>query len=80
VQTLNVHLNDLREGTTAKVRSIVGPKWFRERIFELGLLPGITVTVVKKTPLGGPIIVEFLTQRLALSRKEAHWIHVDVLS
>jgi len=48
VQTLNVHLSDLREGTTAKVRSIVGPKWFRERIFELGLLPGITVTVVKK--------------------------------
>ncbi|HHY43214.1 MAG TPA: ferrous iron transport protein A [Coprothermobacter sp.] len=80
MQTFNVHLSDLPEGTSAKVRSVVGPRWFRERMYELGLLPGITVEVVKRTPLGGPIIVEFLTQRLALSLKEAHWIHVDVLS
>lgn len=80
MQTFSRHLSDLQEGTSAKIRSIGGPQRFRERMYELGLLPGVNVTLIKRTPLGGPVIVEFLTQRLALSSKEARWIHVDVSS
>jgi Fe2+ transport system protein FeoA len=79
VQTLSGHLGVLQEGTRAKIRSVAGPQWFKERMYELGLLPGVTVTLVKRTPFGGPIVIEFLTQRLAVSYKEANWIHVDVL-
>ncbi|NPV89045.1 ferrous iron transport protein A [Coprothermobacteraceae bacterium] len=79
MQTLNVKLQDLAEGASGKIRFIAGPPWFRQRMYELGLLPGVQVKLVKRAPLGGPIVVEFLTQRLALSPKEANWIHVDVV-
>jgi Fe2+ transport system protein FeoA len=47
----------------------------RRRLAELGLTPGVQMTVLQNT--GGPVLVSVRNSRLALGRQMAH--HLDVL-
>ncbi|MCX8170814.1 MAG: ferrous iron transport protein A [Candidatus Bathyarchaeota archaeon] len=87
VGRMMIPLTALRDGETATVVSIDGGpemgrrqrrRGFEKRLIDMGLTPGIKVTVVKSAPLHGPIEVIVRGSRLALGRGVAERILVEV--
>jgi Fe2+ transport system protein FeoA len=56
-----------------------GRGWgFEQRLMDLGLTPGTTVTVVKSAPFHGPVEILVRGSRLALGRGMAEKILVEI--
>ena len=72
-----VTLADLALGKTARVRAVDGPRAFRRRLLEMGLVPGTDVTVVTVAPLGDPLQIEVRGGQWSIRRAEAAQIEVD---
>ena len=51
---------------------------FMTRLTDMGLTPGVTVTVVKSAPFLGPVEITVRGSRLALGRGMANRIFVEV--
>ncbi|HSC89049.1 MAG TPA: ferrous iron transport protein A [Polyangiaceae bacterium] len=71
-----MNLLDLELSQRARIESISGERAFRRRLFELGLVPGTEVSVVRVAPLGDPLELEARGSRLSIRRKEALEVHV----
>ena len=63
-------------GTQLRVVAIHGPRAFRRRLLELGLLPGTELRKQKVAPLGDPIELEVRGTRLSIRRAQARGIEV----
>ena len=70
-------LADLPLGRTAKVAGVAGPRAFRRRLLEMGLVPGIEIKVVTIAPLGDPLRIEVRGGQWSIRRKEAAQIAVE---
>lgn len=89
---MELRLTDLRDGESGIVTSIkighrgthreqgrAGRRWgFRKRLEDMGLTPGTRVTVVKSAPFRGPLEVYVRGSRLAIGRRMAERIFVEV--
>jgi Fe2+ transport system protein FeoA len=89
---MELRLTDLRDGERGIITSIkmshgrghgehrrAGRGWgFRRRLEDMGLTPGTRVTVVKSAPFHGPLEVYVRGSRLALGRRMAARIFVEV--
>lgn len=64
-------LQELTVGSTGQVADIVGEDITSLRLLEMGLTPGVAVTVVGTAPLGDPLELELRGYRLSLRRNEA---------
>lgn len=49
------------------------------RLFDLGLVPGVEVTMVRRAPLGDPVIYRVGDYEVALRGAQSRSIHVDVV-
>ena len=58
------------------VRGVDGPRAFRRRLLEMGLVPGVAVRVVTVAPLGDPLRIEVRGGQWSLRRSEAAQIDV----
>lgn len=58
------------------ILAIEGPRGFRRRLMEMGLVPGTRVTVRNVAPLGDPIEIEVRHGRLSIRKAEAAQITV----
>ena len=82
----SVTLADLAKGEQACIRFLSAPQGteqsaLRERLEELGFLPGEIVRVVALSfPAGDPIAVRIGNTTFALRRHEAELIHIDRLA
>ncbi len=63
-------------GARARVISVSGDGAVALRLMQMGVLPGVAVSVVKSAPLGDPIQVRIRDYDLALRRIEAQTITV----
>ena len=63
--TSSVPLSRAAVGEPRVVTRVAGPA--RDELEREGLLPGSCVSVIGRTPLGGPVIVQLGRTRLALS-------------
>ena len=73
----NTHsLTELPLGAVARVVSVNGEGPVTRRLLEMGVIPGITVSIVKRAPFGDPIEVRVRGYSLAMRRKEADAIEV----
>ena len=73
-------LADLRQGQRAIVIGYgdeVEPSAAR-RLFDLGLVPGIEVTMVRRAPLRDPVIYRVGDYEIALRSAQSRSIHVDL--
>lgn len=70
-------LAGIADGTTAVVRRLVLPRATARRLFEMGLLPGTRVRVVRRAPLGDPIELRLRNYSLSIRREEAALIEVE---
>lgn len=63
-------------GRAVAVHAVDGPRAFRRRLLEMGLVPGTTVRVVTVAPLGDPLRIEVRGGQWSIRRAEAAQIQV----
>ena len=64
-------LESVSVGTTTSVADVAGDDATSLRLLEMGLTPGVQVTVVNTAPLGDPLELELRGYRLSIRRNEA---------
>ncbi|MBQ3219934.1 MAG: ferrous iron transport protein A [Clostridia bacterium] len=72
-------LTDLRIGESAKVVALNNPKKIKERLNNIGLTKGVTLTLVRVAPLGDPIQIKLRDFYLAIRLSDANKIQVEKL-
>ena len=69
-------LADLACGQHARITALEGKGPLVQRLYEMGLLEGAEVTLVRRAPLGDPLEVRLLGYSLSLRGAEAAQIRV----
>ncbi len=69
-------LTNLPAGTKAKVISVNGNNAITKRLMEMGVVPGVSVRVIKSAPFGDPLEIRVRGYHLAMRRSEADAIEV----
>lgn len=71
-------LSLLNKGQICKVLSIDGDSKLKKRLNALGCFEGTEVTVMNKAPFGDPLVIAFRGFSLAIRKKDAGSISVEV--
>ncbi|CAN5204803.1 ferrous iron transport protein A [soil metagenome] len=69
-------LANLTIGESAEVSNVHGETKVTKRLMEMGVVPGVTIRVVKSAPFGDPIEIRLRGYSLAMRRSEAQTIEV----
>jgi Fe2+ transport system protein FeoA len=69
-------LTDVPIGSNVRVVSIDGANATSKRLMEMGVIPGVELTVVKTAPFGDPMEIRVRGYSLAMRRNEAATIEV----
>ncbi len=69
-------LADLNIGQTATILSVGGQGSLRQHFLDMGVLPGIPVTLVKYAPMGDPMELRIHHYQLTLRKADARRITV----
>jgi Fe2+ transport system protein FeoA len=72
-------LAELKPGQSARITALEGQGPLVQRLYEMGLLEGTKVTLVRRAPLGDPLEIRVLGYGLSLRKAEAAWIKVETL-
>ena len=70
-------LSEMKVGENARVISIQAKGTLKRRLLDMGIIPGTTVKVEKKAPLGDPIDIVVKHYHLSLRKDEASSITVE---
>lgn len=70
-------LTSLPIGHKAKVLAVHGSGAITKRLMEMGIVPGVTVRVVKSAPFGDPLEIRVRGYNLAMRKTEAQAIEVE---
>jgi ferrous iron transport protein A len=60
------------------LKQLALPRATARRLFEMGLLPGAVVRVVRRAPMGDPIELRLRNYSLSIRKEEAALIEIDV--
>lgn len=71
-------LAQLKPGQNARVIDVTGEVALQQRILEMGVLPGVSVRLIRVAPLGDPMEFELIGYRLSLRRSEAACVNVEL--
>lgn len=72
-------LGHLSPGERCIVLEIDAAPSVMRRLMELGLVPGTTVELVRRAPLGDPLELRVRGTHLSIRRSEAERVHVEPL-
>ena len=50
------------------------------RLAEMGVMPGINIRLIKKTPLGGPVLLKINNYYLTLRKEDALLIYLEIIT
>ena len=70
-------LSNVQPGKKAVVSAVKGEGRITRRLMEMGVVPGVSVRMVKAAPFGDPIEVRLLGYNLAIRRNEADAVEVE---
>ncbi len=71
-------INDMQIGQSARILKLSrGPRSVR-KLFEMGLVPGTRVKLVSKHPFRGPLVLQVANTHIALGRKMANSVEVEI--
>jgi ferrous iron transport protein A len=76
--TRTMTLKELPIGVDGRVISVHGSGTATRRLMEMGLIPGVTVKVVKAAPFGDPLEVRVRGYSLALRKNEAAAVEITL--
>ncbi len=71
-------LADVARHRPVTITRVTGDRGFRRRLMEMGLVPGVQVTITNVAPLGDPIELEVRRGRLSIRRIEAASVDVEL--
>jgi len=69
-------LNDIANNTSCRIRRLHTKGAIRQRLLDLGLVPGVAVTMIRCAPLADPLEVRIGDSFITLRRAEAAQIEV----
>jgi Fe2+ transport system protein FeoA len=72
----NITLADLPVGAEGTVTGVAGDSPISQRLMEMGIVPGIRVSVIKIAPFGDPLQIRARGYQLAIRKDEAQTIEV----
>ncbi len=72
-------LLEVQPGEQVKVTGFEGGKGLQTKLTQHGIYPGDCLRLLRKAPLGGPLLVEVNQRELALGRGIAARIIVEVM-
>jgi ferrous iron transport protein A len=72
-----MNLTNLPIGTNATVVAVNGSSRITRRLMEMGIVPGVSVRVVKSAPFGDPLEIRVRGYNLAMRKNEADSIEVS---
>jgi ferrous iron transport protein A len=64
-------LLDARPGLTVKIMEYRSDQGLESKLRQLGLMPGDCVRIIRKAPLGGPILMDIAGREIALGESIA---------
>lgn len=70
-------LSNLEIGAEGKVVSVKGNNAVTKRLMEMGVVPGVSIRMIKSAPFGDPLEVRVRGYHLAMRRSEADAIEVS---
>ena len=70
-------LADLPIGSRCRVLAIRDSDEVSSRLLEMGVTPGVDVTIIGCAPLGDPLELELRGYRLSVRRREAERVEVE---
>ncbi len=71
-------LLQIHPGTSVRVIDFEGGKNLRSKLIQYGIYPGDYLRLLRKAPLGGPLLVECNDREIALGRGVADKIIVEI--
>ncbi len=72
-------LAKLPVGASARVTDVKADPVLEQRLLEMGLIPGASVTLIRIAPLGDPMEFRVMGYSLSLRRNEAAAVAIEVL-
>ncbi|MEK7486173.1 MAG: FeoA family protein [Planctomycetota bacterium] len=69
-------LSEMKKGQFGQVQSISGNNPIVQRLYEMGIIPGISIQVLRFAPLGDPMSIRIQNTQLALRKTEASLIEM----
>ncbi|MCH8921826.1 MAG: ferrous iron transport protein A [Planctomycetes bacterium] len=72
-------LAQLDVGERARVVGVRGGDEISQRLLEMGLTPGVEISLLGRALLGDPIEIEVRGYRLSVRRSEAERVEVEVI-
>lgn len=76
MKNTNLTLNDIKTGSSAVVTKIGSMGTLKRRLIDMGITPGVTITIKKVAPLGDPLQINLRGYELSIRRSEALCIEV----
>ena len=70
-------LSEFRIGETGLVKKVEGEGRFRRRLLDMGVIPGATIYLRKKAPLGDPLEITLRGYELTLRKDEAQLVILE---
>ncbi|MCX7738209.1 MAG: ferrous iron transport protein A [Hydrogenothermaceae bacterium] len=71
-------ITEIEKGLRVSIKRIELPQELRDKLYELGLIPGQEIEILQDAPLGGPVKIRVGNYCLALRKREAQGIVVEV--
>ncbi len=73
---MTISLDKIAVGSRVKIRDILGSS-VKKRLMDMGIVPGLEISVEGKAPLGDPIEISLRGYRLTLRKSEARCVLVQ---
>lgn len=70
-------LDMLRDKQTGRVRQVNGSRAIRRRMLDMGVVPGVEITVLRRAPLRDPVEVRVKNYCMALRTEECRNVQVE---
>lgn len=77
VEDHTIALTELTPGQEATVRQVLAQGALRQRLLDMGMLPGAPIRVERTAPTGSPIWITLHSYQLSLRKQEAQGILVE---
>lgn len=75
-----MHLSELISGNCARLVSVEGGKRLTSILRQYGFYPGERIRILRIAPFNGPVLVEINQREVALGRKVAGQVLVELLA
>ena len=70
-------ISDLKIGESGKIIHVGGEGALRQHFLDMGMIPGVTVTLMKYAPMGDPLELKIFGYELTLRKADATQIQVE---